>query len=496
MQGEFVKRVALAGGDFRLAWALLGLVLLLYALSFAAFYPQVITATDEAIYIDQAQLLARGATSVSIVDPLTGEEQRMVLSHYPVGTALLMVPFVWLAGWQGTFAAPLLFTICGVLLTAGWIQQEGQSPIFALLVFGFPASMVLGRVPMSEPPSLLVVSLGLWLFWRGQDRSPIYWLGSSFLAGVSMIFREPNVLPFVAFFAGTLLRRETKCWALIVGGVAGLCVRLVASYLAFGDPFFVKNHYQLDLYTMDERLPIYLLGLLVLVPGGLVLSFCYRGRRRPELLVTVGLFFLFYLFQTCGMVNTGFVKRIVSALRYFIPLLPVMAFAMSESIPRLWTRFVAGRPESERPRLQTMASAVLASWILGVGVAGVACHVVFDYWSASQAAMKQAIWDRTGPDAVLVTNLASSRKFILKLDLRYLPLDQPGLPADAAERLLERHQEFVVVFLDRSDSAGSVQNAAGRDAFIASLPAPSLELDKHFTDTDHLRIWRVARAQP
>ena len=58
---------------------------------------------------------------------------------------------------------------------------------------------------------------GEW-FWRGEQRHPGWWIGAGLVAGVSWAFRATNPLLFVPLFAGTVLRRETKCWALIVGG--------------------------------------------------------------------------------------------------------------------------------------------------------------------------------------------------------------------------------------------------------------------------------------
>ena len=91
---------------------------------------------------------------------------------------------------------------------------------------------------------------------------------------------------------GTVLRREKTCWALIVGGLLGVSLRLVTNIVLFDDPFYFKAGYKLDLGSLLERLPLYLLAVLVFVPGGFVLTLCYRGRRRLELIASVTLFVL------------------------------------------------------------------------------------------------------------------------------------------------------------------------------------------------------------
>jgi hypothetical protein len=66
-------------------------------------------------YVRQAVSFAAGSATVDTVDPLTGQHEKVHPSDYPAGTSALMVPFVWLAGWRGTFMLGLL-TLCGATL--------------------------------------------------------------------------------------------------------------------------------------------------------------------------------------------------------------------------------------------------------------------------------------------------------------------------------------------------------------------------------------------
>jgi hypothetical protein len=205
-------------GDTRFAWRIVLAVLLIYVASFAVFHPVVVTNMDEAAYVRLAQFLSEGSTRGRQMDPFTGRWMDVLPSTYAVGTAALMTPFVWAGGWRGAFAVPLLGLVLGVILTAHWIAGEKRSPLFALLAVGFLPTLVMSRVAMSDVPSLALVSLGLWLFWRGIERGWLFWLASGFVAGSSLLIRNTNVLPFIPFFVGSALRREKQCWALIVGG--------------------------------------------------------------------------------------------------------------------------------------------------------------------------------------------------------------------------------------------------------------------------------------
>jgi hypothetical protein len=491
---SFADRVALGGEtvDRRLAWRILAAIAIAYSVGFFAFYPQVVTNDDEAMFMEQARLLVRGETSVTKIDPFTGESSEYSPYQYVVGTAALMAPFMLAGGWKAGYLVPFLSLLAGVLLTARWLHEEGRSPIFALLILGFPACLVLGRVVMSDVPSLAIASLGLWLFWRGIDRPWPNWLASGFVAGASMAVRETNPLVFVPFFAGTVLRRESKCWALVVGGLLGLALHLAASWWSFESAVHVRGFPRFDLISAPERLPVYALGLLVFVPAGLILAPLYRGPRRAEVITTIFAFVAFYVSQVQLAPDTSFSKRLVTGLRYVIPVLPVIAFAMAESVPRLARRLIDGWGRNHRPRLRALFSAVILLWIIGVLSAAVSVHWALGRWSRAQGGIQEAIAQFVPSESVLVLNYPQTFKFSGALDRRFELVDRARTSLEEIEKLWRRHGEFHLVLLDRSDSAFHRGDVAANAAFIGSLnPPPELLFDREFSATDRLRIWRV-----
>lgn len=496
----FLSRLGLGAGpdDPPFAWRILLVCLALYLASFALFYPRVATNTDEAMYLRQTRLLLEGHSTVINVDPLTGEEVVVTPSTYAVGTAYLMAPFVALAGWRGAFVLPCLSLLLAVLFTGRWLQDEKRSPIFALILLGFPSALVMGRVAMSDVPSMALVSLGLWLFWRGLDRGPGWWLASGLVAGASMAVRLTNPAMFIPLFAGAVLRRETRCWALVVGGLVGLGIRMLAMDFYFGDALYERVGYDLASYlapaTVHERLPMFALGLLVFVPGGFLLSLAYRGRRRPEVIATILLFPGLYLVQRFSGFELGLPKRIILLLRYYLPVIPLMAFAMAEAVPRLWRLWLERRPAARQPRIRAVAAALLGVWMVGVAAATALVNPTFAAWSATQAEISEELHRHVGDDAVLVTNWAATRKFLRPIERRYTPLHRSDTSPDVAANLLRRHGEFYVAFLDRSDNEFWRRDLADNEAWIGALkPAPELLFDRRVTSTDRLRIWRVSQ---
>jgi 4-amino-4-deoxy-L-arabinose transferase-like glycosyltransferase len=494
----FLDRVGLgeASADVRFGWRIVLAVCALYVLAFLAFYPNAITNDDEAMYVRHAQIMLEGRASVvPKLDALTGESVDHVVSRYPIGTALMMVPFVALAGWKGAYLVPLLCLVGAVIVTGRWLREEGYSPLWALLVLGFPPALVMGRVAMSDVPSLAVVSVGLWLFWRGLDRGWGYWMASGFIAGVSMIWRETNAVVFAPFFAGAVLRREKSYWAIVVGGLLGVGVRLQSSTLVFGDPFFYKAPYVIDFAALLDRLPLYLLALLVFVPGGLLLVVFYRGRRWPELIAATILFVLLYLLQEYFMWGTSPLKRMILTPRYMLPILPLMALAAAEVLPRLWRRLQAWTPGPRRKLLEAVVAGVLVVWIAGVAAVAAAVHPAFAAWSLTQARISDAISSNTDPAGVLVTNIPLTRKFIRELDQKYLPVDLEAMNPDVVMDLATRFGGFHLVLLDRNDGPFGLEQTRLNAEFLGSIEAmdPNLLFDQQMSATDRLRIWRVDR---
>ncbi len=490
----FLRRLGFGapGVDTAFVWRLVAAILLLYVLGFALWYPSVAINTDEQMFLNQARLLLEGKTTIAKVDPFTGETFEYIGRPYANGLPYLMAPFVWAGGVGAAYWVPLLSLVAAVLLMGRWLQEEGLSPLFALLALGFAPTLVLGRVAMSDVPSLALVSLGLFLFWRGLHRGWSWWLASGFVAGSAMTVRVTNCLPFLGLYAGTVVRRERHCLALIVGGLVGLGVRVLVSYLQFGDALHERDRYFYDLAGLGDRLSLYLFGLLVLAPGGLLAVLAYRGRRRPELVFTVLFYLAFFLFQEFSTDTTGLAKRVVLALRYFIELLPLIVLATAEAAPRAWQAQLARLSERGRARATRAAAFALAVWLAGLSVAALAVHAYLGRWSQTQAAIAAAIHRHTGDESVLVTNPEATRKFLRQIERRYIHADSGEIGPEGVAELLRRHGEVFVVLLDRSDSEYWRRRSQLNQAFIeaVALPLPPV-LDQHFTPTDRLRIWRL-----
>jgi hypothetical protein len=205
----------------------------------------------------------------------------------------------------------------------------------------------------------------------------------------------------------------------------------------------------------------------------------------------IGGFFLFYLFQAYGISASSFAKRLVVALRYFDPLLPLLAVAMGESVPRL-LRMVVGA-HAERQRLVGLMAGL---WVAAVLAVSFAVHPVLSRWGADQASIREAINQAVPGDAVLITNGVAIEKFIDDLARTYMTLRRNRVSPEDLRVLQERHGGFMIALLDRTDSEYWREDAARNAAFIAELGDPAPVVDLQATATDRLRIWRIGKLAP
>jgi 4-amino-4-deoxy-L-arabinose transferase-like glycosyltransferase len=253
------------------------LALVLYVICFVALPPRVLSVADEGSYVRQSQALAEGRLTIEKRDPHTGARLRALPSSYPIGTSALQVPFVWVGGWRAAAAASVLSLITAVLVLMHWLEREGKSPLFALVVLGFPPALFMGRIAMSDAPSMALTTLGLFFFFRANGASFRDWFIAGSLAGISFVLRESNPLVFVVLFAGAVVRRDRNWPALLLGGVLGGSLRPLTAFLIMGDLFFVRSQAGsiLSLSSAAHNVALYAFALLVMVPGGLAAAVAY-----------------------------------------------------------------------------------------------------------------------------------------------------------------------------------------------------------------------------
>lgn len=464
-----------------------------YVVTFAVLAPDAVLVSDEAEYIGQATLFADGRVAEAVRDPLSGLVAEHPVSDYPVGTALLQAPFVALGGWRAASAASVLGLAATVGLLSWWLARLGRPPLWALVVLAFPPALVMGRLGMSDVPSMAVVTAALALFWTARSERRRVWLVAGFLGGVATTWREPNLLFVVAPFAGAALRRQRGAWQLAVGVAAGIGVRLALSALVFDDPLYVKppGEYGGGLGPHLQALLLLVVALVVLLPTGLVAVAAYRGIRRVELVATVGGAVAAYTAYGYAAAESGWPIRLVLVPRFVLPAVPLVIVALADVAPR-WRatppwRHVLG-PAARAPLATAVALTVV------VAVLGVAVQTAVHRRGEREASITRVVYGVTDPGDTLVINYASLTKHVSRAFGRRTLLDRGRVDADGLVRLAATGP-VRLVFLDRTDSAFRRAEAAANQDFLDRAGARcrlTTQVDAPQPTGDRLRITAVA----
>jgi len=303
---------------------------LAYLLLFLIWPPHTLFISDEVDYFEQALAFSEGQRYLQQTDPVTGLQTEYLPSQYPPGTSLLLAGLYQLGGKKTVFLLGLCSLVFAFLLVVRLLQHWKYDPIFALVLFVYPPSVLLSRSLMSDMPSLLIVTVGISLFFSKKlpATRQAGFLGA--IAGLSLLFRETNLLILAPLLVALIWRGRTATvlsWA-VAGFLLGLLPRLLLAQWLFGDPFFTKDPgvYFHPKYMLSNA-PLYLGALMFFVPAGLWTVYRYRGPDKYLVRGIVGLFFLFYLnYGYNGCLNSG-LKCLILGPRFFIPLLPFFALA-------------------------------------------------------------------------------------------------------------------------------------------------------------------------
>ncbi|MBK9337755.1 MAG: hypothetical protein IPM98_14800 [Lewinellaceae bacterium] len=331
---------------------------------FALCYPTHFLIADEVAYFEQACAWT-GNNAGGELPPIAGD--------YPPGTALPAAAGIALFGPKAVFWTGTGAWLVGIWALALLLHRLEKPVIWALYPALFLPGLVLTRTLMSDLPSFALASIFLWLYTppkKNQSTSqpsnpqpsslptfqpatfqpsnlPAFQLirlaAAGLVAGLGLLFRETNVLWALPFLLGAALRGRTSWGILWLGFAAGMAPRLAWGWFFFGDPLFVRDSgIAFSIAFLPKNLMFYVPALLVLVPGGLYFLWKNRSPYRWEIAATVGLFLAVYGCYGYDAFSKSGYKAVVLQGRFLLPLLPFVALAAAETMPRVSRRFQIG----------------------------------------------------------------------------------------------------------------------------------------------------------
>lgn len=453
---------------------------------FAFTRPDVIALKDEVNYIRQANAFANGQVKVDRYDTFTGELHRVNPSEYPPGTSLVASLFILFGGWTSAFWMPAISLIAATCFTAFMLRSLSLHPAYSLIFLLYPPALVMGRIVSSDVISASVVAFGLWAFFSGSakrstskngNQTALLWFISGLIAGISLLFRETNALLFLPLFLGTIFRRNDEWTWLLVGGLIGLGFRLLASWIVFDSFFYVKEPYSFQFSVIWSNMLIYLPSLLLMVPGGLIFAFLYKGERRPEIIATILLFVLFYLTYSYSGRESGGLIQWVLGPRFFIPLLPLFALTAAESLPRVLNKLSLERFSNKQVSYSLVA--LLIAMILS-------SQFYMHQWLEPHRNIQGIINEQVPADSIVIMNNEATLTYISELQGYHTRVNFEYLSSEEANML----DEAYIVFLQRSGSGYWRNFAVRENNFLDSIQAVNI-LDEKLSSDYHLKIYII-----
>ncbi len=334
--------------------------LVVYILGFFVFYPRIPAIVDENAYLTQALLFKSGKLAyddLSIPVPILSFDQRAdgghIVSKYPPGNALLLLPFTFIH-WRATFLLGLLSAVAGTIIFARMMRRVIPDALtgWALLWLYYPPVLVYSRTIMSDLPASVAVLVAFYLlFFR---RSGGFFL-AGLIFGLGCLIRYTNTVLLIPFIIILWLdRKDGRSLATFVSGVIPWLVLIILyNRYAFGS-FWRVPMWQNDYFSLrfiPSHLLYYLLPLMVWYP--LLIAgpfFAPRNWWVKLLLPFAVLLFFFSAFSYTPAVKR-IAEQVVVGLRYLMPVLPLLIFG-----------YALGWEQIRR------ATAMIPNWFFTVGI--------------------------------------------------------------------------------------------------------------------------------
>jgi len=453
-----------------------------------AFWPDVITNTDEAGYVEAAMAFADGERRGTRVDIETLQSFRRHISLYPVGTSVSQVLPIWLFGWRGAFVVPIAGFLATLWGGVALVRRTGGDPWLGLVPALFLPILVLSRVATSDDITSAMVVLALYSFLRGTAGQSNYFLLSGLTAGLLLAFREATTLVVAPLFVGAVLRRDAGWWKLVAGGVVGTAIRLASAQFVYGDPLFRHPGYgTFTVSSLIAHMPFYLVISLVVLPGGLWAVLRYRGWRAPEVVVGAMAYMLLHAAYQYGASESGGPNAIVIGGRYLAPAVPLFAIAMATWVQQ-WSDQGQAAPSWQQSLLRHKGR-ILG----GVLVLGALVHPAMHLWSRNHAAIVQDIQIHIPAKSRVIMGTSTLLKAFASMHVTRPMIDVALVSPAQVASWRNSGTPLFVALLARNDSTAYVAGAKEQDRELARiLTSQDLELvHTHDMDWQVLKIWRV-----
>lgn len=286
--------------------------------------------TDEISYYFQIQNWISGNIENTIIDAVSGTTYTMIEGHYPPGTSFNLSILFWINS-SFIYFSGFLYLIGSIFVLYKCLRKLKLPTIVLSVLYLFLPLIFIARTTMSEMPSLLLISIGVYLYYNNNTKSYL-WL--AFITGLSVAFRETNILLLapLAFYISRNYIYST------IAFICGISFRLVGYYILTTNAIFLKEGYPFGVEFLPDTLIIYAIVLLFLLPlSPLWFSKVPRTHLKPFALAIVSFLCLHLVYGYVAHVYSGYSNGLMLNGRFWIPTLPIFIVALGYYLKgKLW----------------------------------------------------------------------------------------------------------------------------------------------------------------
>lgn len=277
--------------------------------------------TDELSYYFQSLWWQDHTLAVS--NSILGYVHSHIEGHYPPGTSFMLYLAQLISSDMIYWMGPL-YWIASLYTMYVTTKAHNRSLWSLFPLFTFVPLVFIMRTTMSEMPSLLLVSVGVYCYTLRHRKKNVYMI-LAFVTGLSLAFRETNVL-----LLSPLMIHASKnfLWSTVFFSI-GLFIRLIGYFHLIGDPYYIKEGYPFGIDYILDNIWIYATVTIVFLPFGWL---WLRHIGRPYIIailsfLTVHLCYGYQAYEASGVLN-GFLLN----GRFCIPALPIFITGLSQQI--------------------------------------------------------------------------------------------------------------------------------------------------------------------
>lgn len=277
---------------------------------------------DEVAYFEHALSISSGNLSYPMWFENLGP------SRYPVGTSLILSVLYLVGGKIGGFLLGPISIGISVFSLHKIISHKKWKEYSLYILFLFPPLLVMQNRLMSDLPSFAIFSFFLYLLFQKNEYKFLIGL----VAGLSILFRETNVILVLPFLIEDFVGNSRRKYSLVVGFLLGIMIRSFSSRLFYGAWFFAKDSgVDFSGVLLFQNLLLYGGLLMVFVPFGYAAIFKYTGKFKKSFVVSALVFSLIYLLYDYNGYSASGVKSLILGGRFFIPFLPLVVLSIAQT---------------------------------------------------------------------------------------------------------------------------------------------------------------------